>query len=138
MAMIAGLPQAPSRNNPIDNPAAAIKRRNHVLSRMAELKFITPAEYEQAISAPLTAKYHMAKIQMQAPYVGEMVREAMVDEYGDAAYDKGLIVYTTISSSLQKKANQTLRNGLIAYDKRHGYRKPDDNLGAFNKEDRKS
>ncbi len=131
MAMIAGLPQAPSRNNPIDNPDGAIKRRNHVLSRMYDLKFITKADYEQAIQAPTTATYHVAKIQIQAPYVAEMVREAMVDEYGDAAYDKGLVVYTTLLTPLQKDANQSLRDGLIAYDKRHGYRKSTENLGVF-------
>ncbi len=134
MAMIAGLPQAPSRNNPIDNPEGALKRRNHVLERMYEVKLITKEQYELAIQAPITAKYHAEKIQVRAPYVAEMVREAMIDEYGASAYDKGLSVYTTISSKLQHYANTSLHDGLLAYDKRHGYRKPTENLGIYDRE----
>lgn len=134
MAMIAGLPQAPSRNNPVDNPEGAIKRRNHVLSRMCEVGFISKAQYQLAIQAPMTAKYHAQTIQVKAPYVAEMVRETMVEEYGKSAYDKGLNVYTTLSAKLQKAANTALHDGLLAYDKRHGYRKPTENLGAYNEQ----
>lgn len=134
MAMIAGLPQAPSRNNPIDNPQAAIQRRNHVLKRMYEVGFISKQHYEQAILTPITAKYHAQKIQVKAPYVAEMVREAMVEEYGKNAYDKGLSVYTTLQSKLQKAANASLHDGLLAYDERHGYRKPTENLGPFDQQ----
>jgi len=131
MAMIAGLPQAPSRNNPIENPQGALKRRNHVLSRMLEVGFITKKQYESAIKAPLTAEYHAQTIQVKAPYLAEMVRETMVDEYGKSAYDKGLSVYTTISSKMQLAVNASLHDGLLAYDKRHGYRKPTENLGKY-------
>ena len=101
MAMIAGLPQAPSRNNPLSDPQAALNRRNHVLSRMQEVGSISKQQYIDAIKAPLTAKYHTATVQVKASYMAEMVREAMVDEYGKNAYDKGLVIYTTISSTLQ-------------------------------------
>lgn len=124
MAMIAGLPQAPSRNNPIDRPKAALERRAHVLKRMEEGGFISPEQYEIAVNAPLTATYHEPKRGLQAPYLAEMVREVMVSEYGEAAYEKGLTVYTTVSSSLQIAANASLWKGLEAYDKRHGYRRP--------------
>lgn len=131
MAMIAGLPQAPSRNNPISDPKAAIKRRNHVLKRMYEVEFISKAQYLKAINTPITARYHSATIQVKAPYISEMVREAILYEYGKSAYVKGLSIYTTISSKMQKDANAALRYGLTAYDRRHGYRKPTENIGKY-------
>ena len=133
MAMISGLPQAPSRNNPLDNATSALLRRNHVLKRMLEVNFITKEQYVEAIQAPMTAKYHAATIQVRAPYMAEMVREAVIKQYGEEAYDCGLNIYTTISSTLQTEANRALWNGLIAYDERHGYRKPKDNLGTFDR-----
>jgi penicillin-binding protein 1A len=129
MAMIGGLPQAPSRDNPISNPRGAIERRNHVLQRMYELGYIDKASYLQAIEAPDTASYHEERISINAPYLAEMARVAMVTEYGDKAYTDGFKVYTTIESSLQTSADQALRNGLLAYDQRHGYRGPEGNLG---------
>ena len=132
MAMIAGLPQAPSRNNPINNPEAALKRRNHVLRRMWEVGFIDKAQYESAIAAPLTARYHSSTTEVKAPYVAEMVREAMLYEYGKSAYVRGFSIYTTISSTLQKDADAALRYGLMKYDQRHGYRKSTENLGEYN------
>ncbi len=131
MAMIAGLPQAPSRNNPLDNPEAALRRRNHVLWRMLSLGFITKAEYQQAVDMPITASYHHRKIEVSAPYVAEMVRESMVEEYGKEAYEKGLTVYTTVNSKLQVDANKALSDGLLAYDQRHGYRASTHSLGEF-------
>ena len=131
MAMIAGLPQAPSRNNPLENPKAALLRRNHVLKRILEVNFITKEKYLKVIKEPLTAKYHAATTQVKAPYVAEMVREVVVDRYGEEAYDRGLNIYTTIYSKLQEEANRALRDGLIAYEERHGYRKPRQNLGVF-------
>lgn len=129
MAMIAGLPQAPSRDNPLINPGSAIKRRNHVLERMYEVGFITREMFLHAIKAPNTAAYHGQSVGLDASYVGEMVRQAMFTEYNDAAYVMGLKVYTTISSKLQKAANQSLADGLIAYSERHGYDKPSINFG---------
>ncbi|MEN8133092.1 MAG: penicillin-binding transpeptidase domain-containing protein, partial [Pseudomonadota bacterium] len=99
-------------------------RRNYVLSRMHTLGFIGKQIYDAAISTPVSAQPHSPVVELQAPYVGEMVRAAMVSRFGDAAYIKGLRVHTTISNSLQRAANEALRNGLMAYDKRHGYRGP--------------
>lgn len=129
MAMIAGLPQAPSRDNPITNPRAATERRNHVLERMQELGYIDKATYQRAIATPDTASYHGQKVNVNAPYVAEMVRAAMVDHYGEAAYTDGYKVITTVDSRLQEAANQALRDGILAYDRRHGYRGPEQNWG---------
>jgi penicillin-binding protein 1A len=129
MAMLAGLPQAPSRNNPITNPKGALKRREHVLQRMLELKHITQEQYTTAANAKLTASYHGQGIEVDAPYVAEMVREVIVDEYGEKeAYELGLTVHTTVDSQLQQAATQALRDGLLGYDQRHGYRRPTINL----------
>lgn len=122
MALLAGLPQAPSRDNPIDNPSAALERRNHVLERMLSNGYITETEYHRAVASPLNAHLHNKTSTIEAPYVGEMVRAAMVEAYGDAAYTNGLKVYTTIDSRLQNAANNSLRGGLLNYDRRHGYR----------------
>lgn len=121
MAMIAGLPQSPSRNNPLNNPANALKRRNHVLKRMLEVGYINDATYQKAIQAPSTAKYHEEHLSVHAAYVAEMVRQAMVMMYGARAYDSGLKVTTTISSTLQNDAVNALQSGLLAYSKRHGW-----------------
>jgi len=129
LAMIAGLPQAPSRSNPITNPEAALKRRNHVLSRMLKAGYIDSTTYEEAIHAPLTARYHGTKIDIEAPYIAEMIRQVMIEEFGKTTYTKGFKVYTTLDSRLQQTANKSLQKGLLAYDRRHGYRGPIKNLG---------
>ena len=129
MAMIAGLPQAPSRNNPLRNPGRALRRRNHVLSRMLEVGFIDKATYKKAIKTPVTAKYHGQRVAVSASYLAEMARQVLVSEYGKSAYDRGIKVYTTISSHLQNAANRALQGGLLAYSKRHGYRRPRKSLG---------
>lgn len=128
IAMLAGLPQAPSRDNPVDNPRAALERRNHVLERMLANDYITEKEYEKAIATPLHARLHSRVNLIEAPYVGEMVRAAMVEAYGDNAYTNGLKVYTTVDSRLQLAANNALKTGLINYDRRHGYRGPEKHL----------
>ncbi|WP_394129263.1 penicillin-binding protein 1A [Shewanella maritima] len=123
MAMIAGLPQAPSAANPIRNPQRAVSRRNWVLGRMLEKENITQVQYDEAIHSPVTARYHGAVIDLYAPYISEMVREYMIDKYGqEEAYTNGYNVYTTISSDLQLEAQTALRNNVYAYDQRHGYR----------------
>jgi len=132
IAMLAGLPKAPSRNNPIANPTAAIKRRNHVLSRMLELKFIDAKTYQRAIAAPVTARYHGFKVSLNSPYVAEMVRQTLFNQFGDSIYEHGYIVYTTISSHLQQTANTVLRKAVLAYDQRHGYRGAEKNVGQVN------
>lgn len=129
LATIAGLPQAPSRDNPISNPEAAKERRNHVLFRLLTNGEIHQKMYQEAINAPITARYHEAKIEVSAPYIAEMVRSAMTDTYGKEAYTNGYQVYTTINSATQHAANESLQRGLENYDKRRGYRGPIDNWG---------
>ncbi len=122
LAMIAGLPQAPSIHNPIINPVAAKKRRDHVLERLYEEKYITLDQYQDAIQQPLTEYYHNTISQVRAPYVAEMIRQSLVEHFGQEAYTKGYKVYTTIDSKLQIAANQITEDHLLAYDHRHGYR----------------
>lgn len=125
MAMIAGLPQAPSRNNPLANPDAALKRRNHVLLRMKEIGAIDEAQYQAAIAEADDASFHHDRIQLSAPYVAEMVRQKMVEQYGEEVYEQGLSVYTTVRSSWQIAARDALRKGLLAFDKRHEFPQPE-------------
>ena len=121
-AMIAGLPKAPSRYNPITNPDRAILRRNYVLRRMSELNYISEENYQQAVAAITTAQYHQRKVDVKAPYAAEMVREKLVRRYGESVYSSGYQVYTTIQSHHQHAANDALQKALLDYDKRHGYR----------------
>ncbi len=126
MAVIAGLPKAPSTLNPLVDPKAALDRRNHVLQRMYEQHYINQSQYDAAITAPITdAKYHGPSIQVDAPYLAEMVRNTLVALYGNDAYTDGFQVYTTIFAKDQRVANKALRNNLLAYDERHGYRGPE-------------
>jgi penicillin-binding protein 1A len=122
LAMLAGLPQAPSTQNPIANPTAAKKRRDHVLERLLEEKYISQAEYEHALAEPVTTKNFANHIEVSAPYVAEMIRQSLFDHFGSKAYTKGYKVYTTINGHLQTTANETLEANLLAYDRRHGYR----------------
>ncbi|KTC84151.1 penicillin-binding protein 1A [Legionella brunensis] len=124
LAMIAGLPQAPSTQNPIANPLAAKKRRDHVLERLLEEKYITDKQYQEAVSQPITAKYHGTNIEVSAPYVAEMIRQSLYDHFGPKAYTKGYKVYTTIKGPLQITANKVVTDSLLSYDRRHGYRGP--------------
>lgn len=128
MAMIAGLPKAPSAYNPLANPTRAIQRRNWILSRMLKLGYISQSAYDHAIAQPVTATYHALSIQLHAPYIAEMVRQEMINDYGANAYTNGLKVYTTINSTDQKAAQTALINGLETYDRRHGYRGPSKKL----------
>jgi len=124
MAMIAGLPKAPSRYNPIVNPVRALSRRNYVLNRMHELEFISDEQYKEAIDTVDDAQLHGLSKEVAAPYVAEMVRAEMVERYGEVVYSDGFNVVTSIDSRLQAKANQAHREALLAYDRRHGYRGP--------------
>nr|WP_256969581.1 penicillin-binding protein 1A [Crenothrix polyspora] len=121
-AMIAGLPKAPSAYNPITNEKRAIIRRNYVLHRMLELKMVTVDQYKEAIKQPSTAKLQYTSSEVSAPFVAEMVRQQLFEQYGERAYTSGMNVYTTISASLQKTANQALQHTLHSYDERHGYK----------------
>tara|TARA_R110001606_G_scaffold346892_3_gene495919 strand:+ start:24997 stop:27399 length:2403 start_codon:yes stop_codon:yes gene_type:complete len=121
-AMIAGLPKAPSAFNPIANPKRALLRRDYVLRRMWEVGYISQQDYLSAIQAPITASYHSRDIEVYAPYVAEMIRTQLIEQYGEKIYDIGLNVYTTIKAKHQQAANQALQSALLDYDKRHGYR----------------
>lgn len=123
-ATLAALPKAPSSANPISNPPKALIRRNWILGRMHQLGYINGQELSSAQSQGQTAKYHGLKSELSANHAAEMVREEMVNRFGDAAYRDGFVVTTTIQSQLQNSANLAVHNGLIAYDKRHGYRGP--------------
>ncbi len=123
LAMLAGLPKAPSSNNPISNPERALSRRNYVLGRMLKLGYINHDQYNIAISSPITAEKHTTTPDLYAPYIAEMVRDYMVDNYGEEqTYSAGLSVYTTVNADFQRAANKALFNGLITYDERHGFR----------------
>ncbi len=122
MAMLAGIPAAPSAVNPVANPEAATQRRAHVLGRMRDLGYITPAEYEAAKASPMESRVHGPSIEVDAPYVAEMVRNDLQAKYGDAIYTAGYQVFTTIDSRLQAAATVALRTGLLEYDRRHGWR----------------
>jgi penicillin-binding protein 1A len=122
IAMIAGLPKAPSRYNPIADPERALIRRNYVLGRMLDLEMITRADYDMAKAAPISATLHTTPSEVEAPYVAEMARAEAVNRYGQQAYTNGFSIITTIESHLQTAANLALRSAIQAYDKRHGYR----------------
>ncbi|MQL49073.1 peptidoglycan glycosyltransferase/peptidoglycan DD-transpeptidase MrcA [Photorhabdus khanii] len=122
MAMIAGLPKAPSTFNPLYSYDRAINRRNVVLSRMLDQGYVTQQQYNQARSEKLVANYHAPQIAFSAPYLAEMVRQDMIERYGENAYTDGYKVYTTITRKLQLAATDAVRNNIIDYDMRHGYR----------------
>ena len=127
-AMLAGIPKAPSRNNPVSGPDAGKQRRDWILGRMLTLDYITEQQYQVARLEPDTARIHGAQLGFAAHYAAEMARQQMLERYGMEAYTNGYHVYTTISSDLQRVANQSVINGLIKYDKRHGYRGPERQL----------
>ena len=124
IAMIAGLPQAPSRYNPISNSDRAVERRAYVLNQMQDLgdNNIDDALHQAALDAPVTAELHDLIIEVEGPYVAEMVRAQMEARYGEDATTAGYKVYTSIDSTLQITADAALRQALIDYDHRHGYR----------------
>ncbi|MGD2117686.1 MAG: penicillin-binding protein 1A [Chromatiales bacterium] len=130
IAMIAGLPKAPSSYNPITNPQRAVIRRNYVLDRMLELGMINSSEHQLARIAEVTAAPHAANIELDAPYVAEMVRSRLFEQYGADTYTGGFSAYTTIDSRLQNQAVTALRQAINDYDKRHGYRGIGEQLDA--------
>jgi len=124
MAMLAGLPKAPSRDNPLTNPDNAIERRNLILKQMYNLGDIDEATYTAAVDTPLAASKHEFKFDVEAPYVAEMVRQYMIQAYDEKTYVGGFHVYTTINARDQQAAVKALRDGLLEYERRHGYRGP--------------
>jgi len=124
MAMLAGLPKAPSRDNPLTNPENATERRNTILKQMLNLNFIDEAAYAEAVNAPLAAARHNLNSDTVAPYVAELVRQYMIQTYDEKTYAGGFHVYTTLNARHQQAAVRALRTGLLEYDRRHGYRGP--------------
>jgi penicillin-binding protein 1A len=122
LAMLAGLPQAPSAANPINNPKRAKERRNYVLARMHTLNYIDKEQFDEAATAPITASYHGLEAEVNGPYIAEMVRQQLLEEYGDEIYRSGYRVYTTLDGKAQNKASQALQAGLLKYDRDHGWR----------------
>jgi len=123
IAVLAGLPKAPSTYNPISRPERAKVRRTTVLQRMLITGYINEQQYKIAKNAPITGKRHGAKIVLDAPYIAEMAHQKMVEQYGkELAYTAGFKVFTTVSSKLQNAADSAVRANLLRYDQRHGYR----------------
>lgn len=122
IAMIAGLPKAPSSYNPIANPDRAKTRRDWILDRMFELDMIDTQQHILSKNKMITARYHGGKTDISAPYVAEMARLEIIKKYGSSAYTSGMRVFLTIDSKLQTAANAAIKQGLENYDKRHGYR----------------
>ena len=122
MAMISGLPKAPSKYNPVANPERALERRNWILGRMLQLGYISQAQYTAAVAEPVVLNMPDRGLSNKFPYVGEMVRSELVSKFGDLAVDSGYKVYTTIDSKRQQFAEESVQKGLEDYDRRHGWR----------------
>ncbi len=137
MAMIAGLPKAPSKYNPVVNPERALERRNWILGRMLQLGYINQSQYEKGIAEPINLNMPDRGVSNRFPYIGEMVRSELIEKFGEHAIDSGYKVYTTINSERQAYAEQAVQDGLEAYDRRHGWRgaeahdKPLSSFSAF-------
>ncbi|MGB5245539.1 MAG: PBP1A family penicillin-binding protein [Woeseia sp.] len=123
-ATLAGVLPAPSNYNPVRSPANARMRRNYVLGRMRELDFISADELEAALAEPIVSQLHGTATELSAPYVAEMVRREMLKRYGEDTYSAGFKVVTTLDSTMQQSANYALRNGLLEFTRRRGYRGP--------------
>lgn len=123
-AMLAGLPKAPSRYNPIINPDRALIRRNYVLRRMKELNMIDHSTYQEGMEQPVSASLHISNSELEAPYVAEMARAELIKLYGKDIYQSGYRVFTSIDAKLQRIANRALKKSIFDYEMRHGYRGP--------------
>ncbi|MGK0271008.1 MAG: penicillin-binding protein 1A [Cocleimonas sp.] len=128
-AMIAGLPKAPSSYNPITNPNRAKIRRDYILKRMFELDYITESAFNAALAEDLSATIHTVESETYAPYMAEMARADAIKRFGEEnIYKLGLKIYTTLNSAEQNNAISTLRDNLLKYTKRHGYRGAEDQV----------
>jgi penicillin-binding protein 1A len=125
MAMLAGLPKAPSRFNPVANPKRAKSRQQYVLRRMRELGFISEEQLAAADAQPLAVKREVNDFAVHADHFAEMVRQVMYEKFQEDAYTKGFRVYTTLNTQYQDAAYVALRRGALEYDRRHGYRGPE-------------
>ena len=127
-AMIAGLPKAPSTYNPIINASRALVRRDWILGRLFNLGKISEAEHQAAVSEGVSATYHGQNLDLNAPYAAEIAREKILSLVGEDAYTQGYSVITTIDSRLQQAGQRAVINGLLSYDRRHGYRGAEKNF----------
>ena len=123
-ATLAGVLPAPSRYNPVRSVLNAERRRGYVLGRMLDLDYIDEAQFEEAMNYPLESKLHGTANELSAPYVAEMVRQEMLKRYGEDTYSAGYSVFTSLDSRLQSAANYSVRNGLLEFTRRRGYRGP--------------
>jgi penicillin-binding protein 1A len=123
-ALLAGILQAPSRQNPVASVAQATERRSYVLRRMRELGFLDDAAWQAAMDRPVARGLHGPRVQVDAPYIGEMVRLVLYEKFGDRIYSEGFQVVTTVDSRLQRAADVALRSAVLEYDRRHGWRGP--------------
>lgn len=121
-AMLAGLPKAPSRYNPVVNPKRAKLRQQYVLRRMHDLHYIKDSEFQAALQQPLHVRHDSQVAEVKADYVAELVRQSLFERYQDQVYSSGIKVYTTLRRADQNAANSALRQGVLDYDRRHGYR----------------
>ena len=128
MAMLAGLPKAPSRNNPVANPVQAGKRQHYVLGRMHDLKYISDAEHQAALKEKLHVRHDISISEAPGDYVAEMARLLMIERYQDATYTSGFKIYTTLRKVDQVAASEAVRQGVLDYDRRHGWRGPEAQL----------
>jgi penicillin-binding protein 1A len=121
-AMLGGLPQAPSRYNPVTSPQRATERRHYVLQRMQALHYIDADTAQRAMREEIKAREYAPRYDVEAPFVAEIARQQVVARFGEGAINAGYRAITTIDGRLQTVANRALRLGLIEYDRRHGYR----------------
>jgi len=122
MAMLAGLPKAPSKYNPVANPSRALTRRNWIIGRMHELGYINKSQYDEAINSPVDLNLYQEKLDVNMPYLAEMTRYALVNRYGAQVVNGGWRVRLTVDSEAQADAESAILTGLVAYDHRHGWR----------------
>ena len=122
MAMLAGLPKAPSKYNPVANPSRALTRRNWIIGRMHELGYITKAQHDTAVNAPIGLNLYQEKLDVNMPYLAEMTRYALVNRYGEQVVNGGRRVRLTVDSQAQIDAESAVLKGLVSYDHRHGWR----------------
>ena len=127
-AMLAGLPKAPSANNPVANPARAKVRQQYILQRMHQLGYISKDEFEKAKNEAITVKNKVNEFPVHAEFVAELARMLVYEQYKDETYTKGLNVYTTITSTDQEAAYRAVRDGVMDYEKRHGFRGPEGHM----------
>lgn len=125
VAMIAGLPKAPSKINPLINPRKALNRRNWVLRRMRDLNYINEEDFFKARNTPITASFTGVTPEVDADYLAEEIRQYIINEYGLNSYKEGYQVVSTINSNFQASARKAVEKGIEEYERRHGFEKPE-------------